>query len=245
MIYFNDLTNRLNMLNSIDSIRKLKLINFKKSKYSNFSKFDYIKEDITKFDENLAPKKWYTQFYMGCILFSLVNSGIINNVLNDFEYNRDRNLKHDLSDIEHIKYELKAIDVWKKLTKYNVLDNKIRSEIESNIAKINSFKEFVPIMQLLKKNEKHFFNNEIDSIKKLCRSIDVTLSNNTEFEQKIEYIKRLPYGSLISYNEHWSVFLGIEGTNLIICNPLLSNKFERVSINLVPFIDRVIIKGES
>lgn len=245
MAYFNELTARLNILNSKKIFNQLKLINFKKSTKSNFSKFSLITETETTFDENKAPNKWYTQFYMGCILFSLVNSGMISNVLTGFEYNRDRQLKHDLSDIEHVKYELKAIDIWKQLTGYNVLDDNIRKEITNGLYQVKSFKDFVPIMQTLKKNEKHFFNNEIESIKKLCKSKDVSINSYDETEQKITYIRHLPYGSLVSHNEHWDMFLGIKDDNLILCNPLLSDKFETFNTNFVPFIDKIIIKEDN
>ena len=156
---FNKLTRTLNIVNSKNKLKEFTLITFKKSNYSNFSKFDYIKNMETIFDNNLAPNKWYTQFYMGCILFSLVNSSILNNVLIGLEYNRDRQLKYDLSDIEHIKYELKVIDIWKELTGYNVLEDNIRKDIEEKLEHINSFNDLVQIMQLLKRNEKHFYNN--------------------------------------------------------------------------------------
>ena len=71
---------------------------------------------LKRFDKNEAPSQWFCQWKHCCILFALINSGMINSrFFSWLKPNEDMKTK---SQEEKILFELKVITVWAFITGY-------------------------------------------------------------------------------------------------------------------------------
>lgn len=171
---------------------------------------------ISIFDIEKAPKKWYCQWNFGCILFALINSGMINaRVLSWLKPNE--NMKEKTVE-DKILFELKTMTVWALITGYYPFKHK---ETFYTI-----YLSFMKLVQKEKKllspaeyNKKLWrFRGKLTQLEKYFSEHDGKSVNNGTWNagphlrlkvENFSSLDELPYKSLICENgEHWVVYLG-------------------------------------
>lgn len=189
MYNFNELTERLSQIN--------------------------FNNTITKYTDK--PEYWYTQFIFGCILFSLINSGKV-----DEKYVKDTLPKNKLFSwktpkeiLDCINYQWYAIRLWHKFSDNLTLDKETYNKIQKNIQEIKKLvlnkddfsKLAMETLQLLKRKTRMF--NLLESGESLldgtwkCGKLDLNITLTKNIDNVENVIKSLPKYSLLCFIGHW------------------------------------------
>lgn len=227
MYSFNELTERLSMVN-----------------------FD---NEITEYTEK--PDYWYTQFVFGCILFSLINSGKIDEkyVKNILPRNKVFSWRTAKEIIDCINYQWYAILLWYKLSGNLTLDKNSYDKIQKNIQEIKKLvlnkedfsKLALETLQLLKRKTRMF--NLLETGDSLidgswtCDKLGIHVIQSNTIKNLEETIKSLPKYSLLCMIGHWQVFLGCKDNKLITINPQIFDDISYIDFKDINEIEAFIV----
>lgn len=191
------------------------------------------------YDRKIIPDQWFCQWNYGCILFALINSGMIDaNVFKWLKPNEDMKSK---STEEKLLFELKVITVWALITGYYPFKHKETFyTIYTNFSKL--VKEEKPKLDPETYNKKlSFFKTKIRQLEDLFVVYDEkSISNGTwdagkylRFEvEDFNGIEDLPCKSLICEDgKHWVVYIGTDGNDsILVVDSRVADGFVRIPI---------------
>lgn len=224
--------------------------------------------EITKFDKNTTKDEWYTQYKFGCLMFALVNGNFEKDILARYLKKNEtlRSSKGDFSRFRFIKafvYEYKAILLWYKMSKNNVLGSSLKatSKMIKNMLSLNTITEAGKYAQYVyeqfdnyenrfsikvkNRKEKNFADGEWTFNNHKVMKLDNTkgLHPSEYLKLKVRLLKCLPKYSLYCKSDHWIVFLGCEGNNMVFYDSENPSDLQRFAIGkIVRNVNSVLIK---
>lgn len=193
---------------------------------------------LKRFDKNEAPSQWFCQWKHGCILFALINSGMINSRF--FSWLKPNEYMKTKSQEEKILFELKVITVWAFITGYYPFKHK---ETFYTI-----YCAFIRLTKSKAKMDEDVYRKKVsfyaDKIKKLYdffaihenKSLnDGTWDAGKHIRLKVEdftSLEDLPYKSLLCIeNKHWVVYLGADGDYAIALDSLICDGYNKIPVS--------------
>jgi len=251
LLFFYDLTMLIKRLSCQKSI--------------NFSEPDerllgILKSEITEFDENLQNSSWFTQFYYGCLLFSMMNGNFLPEACSKF-FAPNMDFSHEVANrrsreklIKGVSHEYKAILLWNILTGNDVV-SETRQKISQKIKEMLSADSLAEMYNIAQELESMYINEEqrfgimeIDGKEKDFAFAEWSLrgytadvlgdTNSHKFlTRKLSFLERCPRGTLFcdKFN-HWMTFLGCNAENMYFYDSKLHGRLRKIEKNYVASI---------
>lgn len=190
------------------------------------------------YDKSGDPTEWFCQWKHGCILFALINSGMIDShFFSWMKPNEDMNKK---SLEEKIVFELKVITVWAFITGYYPFKHKE-----------TFYTIYCAFMRLIKSKGKmdegvyrkkvSFYASKIALLYDFFADHDGKSLNDGTWDagkhirlktEDFTSLENLPYKSLLCVgNMHWVVYLGADGDGAIVLDSMICDGYNRIPVS--------------
>lgn len=192
------------------------------------------------FDEAKAPGQWYCQGWFGCLLFALVNSGMIDGHLFRWMKPNDDVKKKPLE--ERNLFELKVMAEWALITGYYPFDHKETFH--------TMYSSFMKLLNAKGEMETKHYNKKVTRFAKKIRELEGFFSEHDGKSvgegtwnagkhialtaEDFSSADDLPFKSLICEEKiHWSVYLGMEGEDAIVIDSRISDGYRRIPLSVL------------
>lgn len=198
---------------------------------------------------DLTTHHWFTMYWRGCILFSLMNSKIKGSGFGKF-FDENENFRIHGNDIsvsekhfrmiKRVSHECKSMLVWYLITGNNVMGGmqlgKVYGMVRDMLEKetlVESYELACKIDPMIRSVESNF------SYKEACGKwrnlaygewsipgIKVKNLNNIGKGSWESYLRNIPRSSVVCNDDHWVQYLGKSGNKIIFCDPREFNRYE-------------------